>query len=207
MSDTDDDFEDIIEEVTEEAGANRTERVKAVASVTPIHAAGGKRIKRPRGRPRKVASKPTQEALKYHKEMTEAQAKFVEEDELVKAAKGHSEPGVMLRNLHVRLLEIASALDFQAVENSKMGRDTAQIRSRQVTALREAANIEMELQKRGADVIDLKGEKFQKIFRLWITTLKDVVTEVVEPEKVDLLFNRLETEFANWEDRANDLVR
>ncbi len=178
-----------------------------VARLLPLHVVAEPGSGRGPGRPRKVERRPDEHDLIYHREKIEEQQRFVESDSLVVAAKRGTEPTEMLRMVRGRYLEIAATLESETVGRPK-GKDTAQIRSRQVAALREAATIEMELRKHGAGgVVDLKGEKFQRIFKLWIGMIRDVTMEMLEPEQVELLFNRLETEFTGWEVKAEDVIR
>lgn len=193
-----------------------------VRKLLPVHAApysanpgglkagGGKPLKmtRQRGRPRKVELIPTTSDLEYHAEMSSAKESFVQQDPLVRYAENGDSPK-LLRLCRQEIAKEASALHFQRIENEKFGRDTATVSSRRIDALTKIAHIELEIRKlsEGSDVIDFKGEKFQKVFKTWIELIKEVALETLAPEMIDLFFNRLATKMEGWEDRASDLTR
>jgi hypothetical protein len=177
-----------------------------VASVVPLHAATAP-AKRGRGRPKKINPKPSADDLVYHAEMQRQQIDYVNEDAIVKAAQDHRDSPEMLHLLKERIARAAATLEFRRIETEKYGKDSAQTISRQIAALKEIANIELEIRKLGAQVLDLKGEQFQKIFELFIGKIRDVASAVFTTEQFDLFFNRLETALDGWEEEAQDIIR
>jgi hypothetical protein len=218
-----DEPESMDETVTEEEGADPVEDQFAdeeeasdprgkVLSILPVHAAPntGKnplKVQRQRGRPRKVERMPTTSDLQYHAEMTAAKQEFVENDPVVKQTLRRGDPVSMLHTLKTEVAREAAALSFQRIENEKHGKDTAQISSRRIEALSKIAAIELEIKKQGGDVLDLRSEKFQRIFKFWIQTLQEVAAETLSPEMIDLLFNRLGTRLENWEEQAGEIAK
>jgi len=198
-------------------GATEKKRADTVLKLLPVHAAptlGGKgksgnalKVARGPGRPRKVERMPTTSDLQYHALMSEEKAKFIDSDTLVQAARSSSDPGQMLKIIRTEVAKEAAALQFQRIENEKFGKDTAQVSSRRVDALTKIANIEMEIKKLGTDAIDLRSEKFQKVFALWIEIMREAATDTLTPEQIDLFFNRFSTKIEGWEERANDALR
>jgi len=160
-----------------------------------------------RGRPREIGKIPSPGDLEYHAQMSTAKAKFVDQDPVVLAARSHQDASEVLRLVKSEIAREAAALHFQRIENEKLGKDTSQQSSRRIDALTKVANIELEIKKLGADVIDLHGEKFQRIFHLWIEMLREVAGETMRPEQIDLFFNRLSSMMEGWEDKASDLIR
>lgn len=184
----------------------QTQRMVRVASVVPLHAATGP-VKRGRGRPRKINPKPTVSDLEYHAAMTEERAKFVAQDPVVKSTSSNRDAVDVMRQIKIEVAKEAAALLFQRVENEKFGKDSAQISSRRIAALKEIANIELEIKKLGVDMIDVRSEKFQKIVMMLIEKFRDVAQEVLTTEQFDLLFNKLQTSMENWEEQAEDILR
>lgn len=190
---------------TEEvAGDDRPDNVRRLL---PVHAAPntGKnslKVDRQRGRPRKVERMPTTSDLEYHAEMSEEKTRFIDQDPVYKAAVGKCESSEILHIIKSQVAREAAALEFQRIENEKFGRDTAQISTRRIDALTKIANIELEIKKLGGDILDLRGEKFQRIFKLLIGKFETVAGDVLQPEQVDLLFNRLSTEMEGWEEEV-----
>lgn len=221
--------EDPMAESTEQAEGSAEEdfsrsEVEAAGSVTkllPAHAApyspnpggteagGGKLLKmqRQRGRPRKVERMPTTSDLEYHALMTEERAKFIEEDPVLKAIRAKSDPMSVLAYVKEQVAVEQAALHFQRMENEKLGRDTAQVSTRRIDALKKIADIELELKKLGAGNIDAHSEKFQRVFNTFIESIREIAGETMSPQQCDLFFNRLSTALEGWEDRAADILR
>lgn len=184
-----------------------TATIGSIAAVVPLHAATGNGIKRGRGRPKKINPKPTTDDLLYHAEMIRQKTGFVDADSLVKSSGNRKEAIETLHLVKEEIAREAAALLFDRVEAEKYGRDTSQMSSRRIAALRDVANLELEIRKLGASSIDLKGERFQKVFLFLLQTLREAAQEVLPPEQLNVLFNRLETKLEDWEDRAQELVR
>ena len=164
--------------------------------------AGGSRTKTPGGRFNRAT-----EADEAHYAATAAERQaFVDNDPVVVYARGR-DPIALLQTLKSEVAKEAAALAYQRIENEKMGKDISQVSSRRIDAIKKIADIEMEMRKIGFDQIDVHGEKFQKIFKLWIETISGIASETLTPEQADLFFNRLETEMTGWEDKAADLIR
>jgi len=172
--------------------------------IVPLHAVNLP-VKRGPGRPRKVGKKPTTDDLIYHAEMMRQKEAFILKDELVKATSSRLETLETLQAVKSQIAREAAALLFARMELEKHGKDTTQISSRRIASLREITSIEMEIKRLGVTIIDLKSERFQKIFTFFLTTVKDSAVEVMSPELVDLLFNRLETKLEGWEEKAQNL--
>ncbi len=178
-----------------------------VRRLLPVHAAPntGKnalKVSRQRGRPRKVERMPTTSDLEYNEAMSLAKEPFIENDPVYKAAINNSDSTAILHIIKAQVAREAAALEFQRIENEKFGKDTAQISTRRIDALMKFVNIELENKKLGGDLLDLRGEKFQAVFAFFIETIQTVAADVLSPEQVDLLFNRLGTALEGWEERA-----
>lgn len=211
--------EEAAEEAAEDEASEVTEGEKAgnVLQMLPVHAAptlggAGKqgnalKVKRGPGRPRKVERMPTTSDLQYHAAMSEEKAKFIDTDAVVSASRGGADAAQMLKLIKAEVAKEAAALHFQRIENEKYGKDTSQNSTRRIDALTKIANIEMEIKKLGSDAIDLRHPKFQKVFTLWIEMMREVASETLTPELIDLFFNRFSTKIEGWEDRAAEEIR
>jgi hypothetical protein len=210
-NDSEEDDEEELQSEQEEA-VGEAVNTGRVVHLLPVHAAPntGKNkltVSRSRGRPRKVERMPTTSDLEYHARMTEAKASFIDQDPIVRAASKHTEPMAMLAVIRTEVAKESAALHFQRIENEKFGKDTAQVSSRRIDALKKIADIELELKKMGADVIDVHSEKFQRIFKLWIDTIREIAEETMNPQQIDLFFNRLTTSMEGWEEKAAEVLR
>jgi hypothetical protein len=209
MSDENDDLEDILEQATGDAVAIQAPKnAVAVASdgnVVPLHAATGANIKRGPGRPKKINPKPTVDDLTYHAETAKQRQAFIDTDPLVQTAISRTEAIDTLQRVKEQVAREAASLQFAKIEEEKYGRDTSQMSSRRIAALREIASIELEIKKLGVTMIDLKGERFQKIFQFFLETVHEAAAATLTPEQVDLLLNRLGTKLEGWEEKAQSL--
>ena len=223
------DLDSLIDEVSaetqeaQEAQAQASTERLAVGNVVPIlpvHAApysqqrsrsegGGDALKVQRkvGRPRKVERMPTTSDLEYHAIMAEAKAKFIDEDSVVTAAKRHADPMEMLAVIRGEVTKESAALHFQRIENEKYGKDTAQVSTRRIDALKKIADIELEIKKLGGDTIDVRSEQMQRIFQFFIETVRGILEETLAAEQIDLVFNRFSTEFEGWQEKLSDVLR
>lgn len=223
---------DKIEETLAEAPANEqddtdphaddepsdSERAGNVRRLLPVHAAptmGGKgkqgdayKVERQRGRPRKVERMPTTSDLQYHDLMAQEKEKFIASDPVVIATtKGKAEATGLLKILQTEIAKEAAALQFQRMENEKFGKDTAQTSTRRIDALTKVANIALEIKKLGPGTIDPYGEDMQKILALWVDAIKEVCSETLSSEQVDLFFNRLMSKLEGWEEKVANAAR
>lgn len=211
QNDDDLDIEGLLDLATSDVVAPM-EHKEAVAVSTggtliPLHAAtsSGVTIKRGPGRPKKVAPKPTVDDLTYHAETAKHRQVFIDTDPLVQTAVNRVEAIDTLQHVKEHVAREAASLQFTKQEEEKYGRDTSQISSRRITALREIASIELEIKKLGVTMIDLKGERFQKIFKFFLETVRESALATLPSEQVDLLFNLLGTKLEGWEEKAQAL--
>lgn len=161
---------------------------------------------RQRGRPRTIEKAPTTRDLQFHQRMSEEKARYVEADPVVTAAKECADSVDFLRGIKLEIAREAAALRFQRVQNEQLGRDTAQISTRRIEALNKVASIEFDIKKLGADMIDLRGERFQRVFKLWFEMVANAAKNIMQPEQFDLFLNQLETTFDGWEDSASQVM-
>ena len=150
---------------------------------------------------------PTTSDLQYHASIAEVKQEFIDRDPIVVAGRSHVESPEILRLLRMEASKEAAAIHFQRIENEKFGRDVAQASTRRIDALAKIAKIEHDIAKLGTEVIDLRGEKFQRIFKLWVEVIREVAQEVLPPELIDMFFNRFSQKMEGWEERASEVMQ
>ncbi len=197
--------EERTEEKPGDSPTGNPSRVSAVAAVVPLHSATGP-IKRGRGRPRKINPKPTVDDLEYHAEMARMREEFIREDPVVKSTAQRKEALEILHNIKLQIAEEAAALNFARVEAEKYGKDSAQTSSRRITALREVANIELEIRKLGVQMLDVRSERIQKLVGYLIEIVQKAAVEVLDAKTFDLFVNQLGSAMEGWEERAEHVV-
>lgn len=176
------------------------------ASVVPI----GTPVRRGRGRPKKTFGPPAASVAEFNQAVIEQQVAFVERDDIVRAIVNRKDSPTTLHLLKERIARSAASLEFMRLEQQKRGqysREVPQIVSRQIAALKEIANIELEIRKLGTDALDLNNPRLQQVFKLLIDTFRDVVKDLLEPKQFDLVWNKLEHELEGWEEKADSLIR
>lgn len=192
---------------SDDMGTGEAGKLLEMARVVPIHAATAP-AKRGPGRPRKINPKPTPDDLLYHAEMQRQMIAFIEADEMVRATATR-EGSPILHVLRHKMARNAAALEFQRVELQKYGRipEAAQLVSRHSAVVKQLSEIEADLNKRSNEVIDLRSDKIQQVYKLWIERIQGAASEVLSKESLDLFFNRLETSMDGWEDEAESRLR
>jgi hypothetical protein len=189
------------------------EVLEAAASLLPLHDVGpfeGETgiIKRGPGRPRKIEKRPGRLDLEYHAKMSVERQKFIDTDPLVGIIeKNPNDTLTLLHRVKLDVAREAAALQFQRIESEKYGKDSSSISIKRVKALEEIARIEIKLRQIDQDSINLHSEKIQKIFSMWIETMREVALEVLPPELLDMFFNRFATEMQDWEEKAQNNLR
>jgi len=213
MSDDNNLAEDDLLDVIDKVADDESRAAERVVQLLPVHAAPNGpdrhplKMQRRAGRPRRVERAPTTSDLEYHAAMVEEKARFVDNDPVVQASGKHTDPLSMLAFIRTEVAKESAALHFQRIENEKHGKDTSQISTRRIDALKKIADIELELKKLGADVIDVHSEKFQRIFALWISIIRTICEDTMSSEQIDLFFNRLSTAMEGWEEKAEEVLR
>lgn len=164
-------------------------------------------IQRRRGRPKKVEKRPDLYDAWYHQQVGEERRRHIDADRVVLAVRGRADAQEVLQGIRQAVAEEAAALQFQRRELEKRGRDAAQVSSRRIDALAQLGKLELELRKLHAQEVDLRGERFQKVFRLWVEDIRDIAVQVLSPQQMEVFFTRLESRMDNWEDRAEAAIR
>lgn len=177
-------------------GGNKIAAIEAGGKAAPI------RNKPPGSR----FNKPTKEDLEAYAASAEDRKNFIENDPVVRSSS-NKDSLALLATLKAEVAREAAALAQQRIIFEQLGKDISTVSSRRIDALKKIADIEMEMRKIGFDHIDIHSEKFQKVFKLWVETIREVAEGILSSEQLDLFFNRLSTEMEDWEDKAEDLVR
>jgi hypothetical protein len=190
---------------------NEDERLAEVLRFLPVQDAPNTghnelKMKRGRGRPRKVERMPTTSDLEYHAIMVEARQRFINDDPLVRAVENKANPAEVLFQVKASVAREASSLAFDQIEGQKRGRDTSQTSSRRIEALRKIAEIELKLRELESENVNFASEKFQKVFAFWVQKLSEVAQEVLPQEQVDMFLNRFASAMDNWEEEASALA-
>lgn len=189
-----------------------SEKTAKLLSLLPVHDApntGHKdlKVKRGRGRPRKVERMPTTSDLEYHAQMAELRDEFLSQDDLVKTIERKGDASEVLYQIKREVARETASLSFERLETEKRGRDTSMISSRRIDALKKIAEIELKIRELDRDGVNLSGEMIQKLFQLWLEEMRAVAQDTLPPEAFDLFFNRFATAMEGFEERAASALR
>jgi len=191
-----------------------TERVEAVLHLLPEqdapHGADSHRlegVKRGRGRPRKIERKPTTSDLEYHAEMTRAREAFISSDPVLKKIEEHGDALDVLFLIKKEVAAEAASLHFERIETQKRGKETGQVSTRRIEALKKIADIELKIKEIDSESINLSSERMQKLFTMWVETMREVAQETLPEEAMNLFFNRFASVMEGWEERATNTLR
>lgn len=216
MADNDTDEFDVVEDQPVAAAGGlapdairkiKTAQVLPLSSATGTYAktgVGSARIVRQNG---KTVLRPTVDHLKYLAEMQAAEVRYVEEDEIVKAARNKANSADMFRLLLIQAAQNAASLTFQRIELQKRGEETQVLIGQHTKALKEVAALQAELKELGQSTLDPRSEGFQKVLKLWVEKIQEVISEVLSPEQADLFFTKFGSVMDNWEEQAENILR
>jgi hypothetical protein len=155
----------------------------------------------------KLAKRLTAEQEKIMDELYEEHQRKLAEDPLVKILQGKPDSGSILESLRLEVAKEAASIRLEREEAERQGKETAQTSSRRITALTQIAHIELEIKKLAPDSVDVRSEKFQKIFKMFIETMRASAEATLPPEMIDLYFNHFSSAMEDWEERAAALIR
>lgn len=164
-----------------------------------------KPVKRGRGRP------PKAEKLKEElKERAKERIEYVKNHKLVQANQPPNEFNSAASRLilvkHQMAVE-AAALEFNKYHLDLEGKDTSTVSSRIVATLQKMSEIDLEVKKLGSTIVDPRSEEVQRMAALWVNTLMETLSEMVQEktldaQTMDLLINRFSSSLDGWEDRV-----
>jgi hypothetical protein len=143
----------------------------------------------------------------FTKALVEDKERFIDGDPLVRAVEGRTSQADIYKSIRVEIARELASMRHQRLEHERVGKDTAAISAKRIDAMTKLVGLEKELKKLNADVIDFKSEKMQVVFSMWLDIIRDIASQVMAPEQLDLFFNKMATYFDGWEQRASDRVR
>jgi hypothetical protein len=187
--------------------SNDSHEASVIPILLPLHTVADGGTGRPRGRPKKVEPRPTRADLEYNAEVALRRLEHVEADEVVRAVADKDNATEVLQRVAEALAEDAAVLQHERIEQQKRGRDVGQLVSRRVETLNKLAALEIEIGRQVAGVLDLNSEAVQRLLKIWVDDVTRVAHEVLTPESFDVFVTRLEVAVADWEERAEALLR
>lgn len=128
--------------------------------------------------------------------------RFTAQDSIVVSLKDdHRDPFALLRNIQGEIAEEAASMRFKRVEENRYGRSSENLSVKRIQAMKDIASIELKVRELGEVAIDVTGERFQRVFKLWIGLMTEAA-EVLEETERDIYLNKLSSVMEGWEDKA-----
>jgi hypothetical protein len=154
----------------------------------------------------KIVTTPVED-YEYHQKMALERERFISNSPLVVAVDNKGDPTSNLQRIKLEIAQEVASLHFQRLALEKTGKDTSQISVRRIESLGKLAKLELQIKESDRDSVNLSSDKMQKIFSLWVETMREVAQECLPPEVMDLFFNRFATAMGDWEEKAQDSLR
>lgn len=113
-----------------------------------------------------------------------------------------------LNQVKYQLAREAASLEFARQDRDLRGLDTSQVSAKVVSAWMKVSAIELNIKKIGVTVLDPNSEEMQRVHKMWVDVIRDVMTAMVtegvfEAEVLDLFFNKFSLAMEGWEDRLH----
>lgn len=178
-----------------------------VVPLLPLHDVVDGGVSRSKGRPKKVEHRPTRADLDHHAQVASQQAEHVEADKIVCAVVERRDVREVLFEVSEALAKEAAVLEYQRRQLELRGRDVGQLVSRRANILVELTRLQVRLRDLDSQVLDLRSEPMQRIYKEWIRTIAGVAEEVLPPQQFDVFFNKLENRLQGWEDEIEARLR
>jgi len=138
--------------------------------------------------------------------LDEERRQFIANDPVVQTAGG-KDPLALLFALKMEVAREAARLSHQQMLLERAGKDCSSLSKQKIDAYKKIADIELEMRKLNVEVIDVRGEKIQRIYNLWVEIIKKAAVSTLDEQQADLFFNKLTSEMQGWLEKAEDLVR
>ena len=164
--------------------------------------AGARRTKPPGSRLNQQFTDTEQAA--FDQEDSERQ-QVVASDLVVQTSKA-KDSLALLSAIKAEIALEAANLAYQRIKSERDGKDITMISARRIEALKKMSDIEMEMRKIGFEQIDVRGEKFQRIFMLFVEMVREAAEESLSSETLDIFFNKLTTKMDGWEEKAEEVI-
>jgi len=170
----------------------------------PLHLIGHDDEGRPRpvrrrpGRPRVVRPKPESDENLWLEARSKRRADHVERDRLVGIVRDEAPSVDVLQEIKHALAVETAAIRWEIEHGRSEGRAYEQMISRRIDGLTKLAAIELGLRRLGVTTCDPHSARMQSVFRLFVETLADVATQVLDDPKS--FVETCKVRFDGWED-------
>jgi hypothetical protein len=162
-----------------------------------------------RGGPGRPPSFPLEPKDEMVGEIMKRRERTIKKGSLRRTINQNPDSPDVLDTLMEEMAREVHGLEFDRKEEiRKEGEADPTYSSKRVTALKSIGNLFFKKRDMILDeMFDLESEKFQKLFKFWLHKIRDAALKVLTEEQVQLLFDKIEEEFEDWEDEAKSYIK
>ena len=130
---------------------------------------------------------------------------YVNGQEIVKSIKKGASTAEVIDTLLLEIAEEVSHIKYERRKISKEGKSTLNYTISRVNSLKNLAELLLKRKEAAlAERLDLKSERFQKIFQIWMEFFYDAMGKCgVEEKIIDLVFQQMKADMMNWEKKMD----
>jgi len=131
--------------------------------------------------------------------------KYVNGQELVKTIKGGVSTAEAIDILLLEIAEEASHIKYERRRVSREGKSTLNYTISRVNSLKNLAELLLKRKEAAlAERLDLRSERFQKVFQLWMGFFYEAMEKCgVEERIIDLVFQQMKADMKDWEEKMD----
>jgi hypothetical protein len=163
-----------------------------------------------KGKPGRPQSAPLPPASPVIAEVVRAREDHLFSDNLISATKSNPEGDSVFNHLMVELSSEISALEFERKEAERLGKDSSEISSKRVRAIKTMTDAWMKKRERSeSGAIDLEGESFKKLFAFILETIRASMGDAgMRAEHIETVFAKLSKRIADgWMEDAKNRMK
>lgn len=131
---------------------------------------------------------------------------FVKAQDLVQAAERGASTSEWIDIALREIAEESAHLKWERKKAAKDGKNTANFTVMRVGTLRQLAEVLLKRKEAAlAERLDLKSERFQKIFKTWMKFFYESMSKSgVEETVIDLVFQQMKADMVDWEKKIDE---
>lgn len=128
---------------------------------------------------------------------------FIKSQELMQAVEKKASTSEWIDIVLQEIAEESTNLKYERRKAAKEGNNTANFTVMRVGTLRQLAEVLMKRKDiSSSEKLDLKSERFQKVFKMWMEFFyHSMMKSGVEETIIDLVFQQMKADMVDWEKR------
>lgn len=131
--------------------------------------------------------------------------KYVNGQEIVTTIKKNASTAETIDVLLLEIAEELSHIKYERRKASKEGKSTLNHTISRINSLKNLAELLLKRKEAAlAERLDLKSERFQKVFQVWMEFFYDAMEKCgIEERIIDLVFQQMKADMKDWEKKMD----